>query len=123
MRTALQVAFHNLDVSEALRGLIEEKAAWLERYHDRIIGCRVVVEAPHRRHRQGNPYQVRIDLALPGTTLVVTREATEGLEPAIRDAFDAVRRQVEDFARRRREDARGHRPASADTSAAPTGSE
>jgi ribosomal subunit interface protein len=106
MKTPLQIAFHNLDVSESLRRLVEEKAEWLERFHDRITACRVVVEAPHRRRRQGKAFHVRIDLDLPGATLVVRRGPadlrTEDPAAVIRDAFDSARRQVEDFARRRR---------------------
>ncbi len=59
MQAPLQIAFHNLDCSEAVKGLIEEKVAWLEHTYDRITRCRVVVEAPHKHHRHGNQYQVR----------------------------------------------------------------
>jgi ribosome-associated translation inhibitor RaiA len=107
MHAPLQIAFHNLDASEAVKGLVEEKATWLERFCDRITGCRVVVEAPHRHHRQGNAYQVRIDLAVPGAQIVVHRDtARQGeqgdLTSLIRDAFDVVRRRLEEHVRRLR---------------------
>jgi ribosomal subunit interface protein len=103
----LQIAFHNLDCSEAVKGLIEEKVAWLEKFHDRITSCRVVIEAPHRHHRQGNQYLVRIDLAVPGGEIVVNRDASQNTEyrdlnVAIRDAFDSARRQLEQHLRRMR---------------------
>jgi ribosomal subunit interface protein len=109
MQVPLQIAFQNLDGSEAIKELIEERVAWLERYCDRIIGCRVVVQEPHRHHRQGNLYQVRIDLTVPGAEIVVNHEppgdperrARHGdLDTAIRQAFDAVRRKLEDHVRR-----------------------
>jgi cold shock CspA family protein/ribosome-associated translation inhibitor RaiA len=109
MQVPVQIAFHHLECSEAPERLIEEKAAWLERFCDRITSCRVVVEAPHRRHRRGNGYQVRIDLAVPGAEIVVRRDpplclADRDLRAAIGQAFDAARRRLEEYARCRRKD-------------------
>jgi ribosome-associated translation inhibitor RaiA len=107
MQAPLQVAFHGLDRSEAIRDLIEEKAAWLERDCDRITGCRVVVEPLHHRHFQGNPYRVRIDLLLPGSQIVVHRDSPpdgegDDLDRVIRDAFDIARRNLDEHIRRQR---------------------
>jgi ribosomal subunit interface protein len=114
MQTPLQIAFQNLDASEAVKGLIEEKVAWLERYYDRITGCRVVIQSPHRHHRQGNLYQVRIDLSVPGGEIVVNREspphADSDLAVVVRDAFDAARRQLEEHGRRLRREVKNHEP-------------
>src|SRR5262245_42352401 len=117
MQTPVRIAFHGLDCSEAARGLIEEKVAWLERYYDRITGCKVVVETPHRSHRQGNPYHVRIDLLLPAAEISVNRDgrrdASQDLEAAISHAFDAARRQLEEHVRRRRNEVKSHEPTPA----------
>src|SRR5947209_8312037 len=109
MQTPLQIAFQNLESSEAIRMLIEEKAAWLERFCHRITGCRVVIEAPHKRHRQGNQYLVRIDLTVPGGEIAINREPpqrteSQDLTVAIRDAFDAARRKLEEHTRRQRQE-------------------
>jgi len=104
MQVPLQIAFHNLDRSEDFKALIEEKVAWLERSCDRITGCRVVVEEPHRRHHQGHQWLVRIDLVVPGGEVVVNREAgphARGLDGTIREAFEVARRRLEGRARRR----------------------
>jgi cold shock CspA family protein len=45
---------------------------------------------------------VRIDLIVPGDELVVDRQVDEDLYVAIRDAFHAARRKLEDYARRQR---------------------
>lgn len=79
----------------------------LEQYYDRITSCRVIVALPHRHHRHGNLYDVRIDLAVPGGQIVVDREPpahhrSEELQMAIREAFDRARRRVEDFVGKRR---------------------
>jgi ribosomal subunit interface protein len=113
MQVPLQIAFHNLDRSESVTALIEEKVAWLERFYDRITGCRVVVEAPHRHRRQGKAYLVRIDLTVPGSEIVVNREASlhvqaQDLHIAIRDAFEAARRRLEDHVRKQRKEVKTH---------------
>ncbi len=113
MQVPLEIAFHNMDPSPAIEADIREKAAKLERFFDRIVGCRVVVEAPHRRRRKGRLYNVRIDIGVPGETLAVTHtgprdHAHEDVYVAIRDAFDAAVRRLEDHARRVRGDVKAH---------------
>lgn len=113
MHVPLQISFRNLVPSEAAEARIREKVAELEQFDARIISCRVIVEALHRHHRKGRLYHVRIDLRVPGGDIVVSREHQlahehEDLHVAIRDAFDATRRKLEDFVRRRRADTKVH---------------
>lgn len=109
MQLPLQISFRDMQPSVAIEDKIRERAARLDRYYERIMGCRVVVEAPHRRHHQGKLYHVRIDLTVPQGELVVSREpvenhAHEDVYVAIRDAFDAAQRRLADYARRQRGD-------------------
>lgn len=113
MQTPLQVAFHNMDRSDAVETAIREKTDKLERHFDRITTCRVVVEAPHRRRGKGKLYAVRIDLEVPGKTLIVNHTGTknpahEDVYVALRDAFDAITRQLEDYTRKLRGDVKTH---------------
>jgi cold shock CspA family protein len=101
-------------------------------FYDEIMGCRVLVEIPHQHHRKGKRYHVRIDLTVPGGEFAIKREpklitdrplrfrkapddveleesrelskyaAHDDIQLAIRDAFDAARRKLQDYARRRR---------------------
>lgn len=129
MEIPLQITFRNMPPSEAIETNIREKAKKLASFHNRIMSCRVVVEAPHRHHRKGKAYEVRIDLIVPGGELVINRpptrleaaklsllersekELTESREPskhgahedvyvAIRDAFNAAGRKLQDHVRR-----------------------
>jgi ribosomal subunit interface protein len=107
MQLPLQVVFRNMAASEAIEAAVRERAATLGRYSGDIMSCRVLVELHHRHHHQGNLYHVRVDLKVPEAELVASREpgghhAHEDVYVAIRDAFDAVRRQLEDYVRRRR---------------------
>ncbi len=104
MQLPLQVTFRNMDPSPAIEARIREKAAKLDRFYEHIMSCRVAVEAPHRQHQKGNLFHVRIDVTVPDKELVASREpdlnhAHEDVYVVIRDAFDAIVRQLEDYAR------------------------
>lgn len=113
MKLPLQITFHGLDPSDAIEAAIREHAVRLDRFYDKIMACRVLVEARHKHHHQGNLFRLRIDVTVPGRELVVTRDpaehhAHEDPYVAIRDAFDAVRRQLEDYARVQRAEVKTH---------------
>jgi cold shock CspA family protein/ribosome-associated translation inhibitor RaiA len=103
----LQITARDVSLSEVAENDIRAKAEHLDTYYDGIIGCRVVVEGPGRHHRRG-PFTVRIEVIVPGTELVVDRQTDEDLYVVIRDAFDAARRRLEDYARRQRGDVKQH---------------
>jgi ribosomal subunit interface protein len=113
MQMPMQISFRGVPPSAAIEQAVRERAERLERFHGRITGCRVMIESPHRRHHQGKLYHVRIDLTVPGGELVVNREpadshAHEDLYVAIRDAFDAARRRLEDHVHRQRNEVKVH---------------
>lgn len=113
MRLPLQIAFHNMDRTDEIEDKIAVEAERLEDFSDRIMSCRVVVDVPHRHHKEGNFYQVRIDLKLPGQEIAVKREPSEhldfrNLDIAIRDAFDEAKRQLEDMVRQQRGQVKAH---------------
>ena len=107
MTTPLQVTFRKMLPSPFVRERIRERADKLHQFFDRLVGCRVVVEAPHRHHHKGKLYEVAVEVKVPGTTLTShrnpgQRHEHEDLYIALRDSFDSIERQIEDFARRRR---------------------
>jgi len=115
MQVPLQIAFHGHDQSESCRDLIEEKVSWLEHHYDRITSCRVVIESAHHHHLSSH-YAVRITLSLPGAEIVLTRDSKHhgqelGLDETINNAFDAVRRQLEQHVQRHRNEIKTHEPA------------
>ncbi|HEX2570165.1 MAG TPA: HPF/RaiA family ribosome-associated protein [Polyangia bacterium] len=100
MALPVQITFRNFDPSLALEEHIREKAAKLDHVAERITNCRVVLEARHRHHHKGRLFHVHIELAIPGGEIVVNRDAHDAHEHediyvAIRDAFDAARRQLQ----------------------------
>lgn len=115
MTVPVQVTFKDIESSPALEARILEKAARLERFEGDIMRCLVTVEAPHRHHRQGRLFRLRVEVVVPRGNIVVTREspqnhAHEDPYVAVRDAFDAVVRQLEDHVRGLRGQTKHHEP-------------
>jgi ribosome-associated translation inhibitor RaiA len=118
MQKPLSVTFRNLDTSDFLKNLAEERVARLERFHPRIIGCRVVIEAPHRSAEgHSPPLGVSVEVDLPGRPRIVAK----GVEPqrelkgdhisVINRAFEAIERQLEELGERQRGDVKHHENA------------
>ncbi|TAN49295.1 MAG: ribosome-associated translation inhibitor RaiA [Methylococcaceae bacterium] len=100
MQVPLEITFRGLPHSDAVEARIREKTAKLEQLCDNIISCKVVVEAEHHHQHQGNLFHVRIDLSVPQKHIVVSRDhhdkqAHEDVYVALRDAFEAAKRQLE----------------------------
>jgi ribosomal subunit interface protein len=109
MQIPLEVTLRDIPDSPAVESRIREKAAKLDRFHSRLMSCRVTVESPQQRKHQGRLYSVHIDLKVPGGgELVVNRAQHEDVFVAIRDAFNAAARQLEDTNRIRRGDVKMH---------------
>ena len=103
MNTPLEISFKGLDKSSAIEAKIAERAAKLEKHFDRMTHCRVVVAAPHKHSHKGKTYEIKIDIGIPGAApLIVTHEsavgqAQEDLKIALRDAFDAADRRLNEI--------------------------
>ena len=121
-----QVTFRGLAPSDSLEADVGERIAWLEQFYGGIVRCRVLVEVPHRHHRDGRHFHVRIEITVPGgAPIVVSHEPSlhgplkDVEEPAhhkdteiesvhryarvaVHEAFDAARRRLQDFAREQR---------------------
>ncbi len=113
MQVPLQVVFRGLDRSDAVEAKVREAADKLAHVSTQIVACRVSIESPHHHHAAGRVYHVRIDATLPSRTLVASREsdahhAYTDVYVAVRDAFDAMRRQIEEYEQKRRGEVKTH---------------
>lgn len=140
MAYPLQITFRNMAPSAAIETYIREKAAKLDVFYERIMSCRVIVEAPHRHHYKGKAYQVRITLGVPGPDIVINHSvkrlsaaqrrdegettlvenhrpskhaAHEDVYVALRDAFHAAERKLQDHAQRQKGTIKTKRTSSA----------
>lgn len=103
MEIPLSIDARNTVVSPSVEALIRRKAGWLERFFKPVIRCEVIVEGPGRHHRTGGHFEVRVGITVPGGLVTVDRQQNTRLDTAVRQAFDAARRQLEELDRRRRE--------------------
>jgi len=133
MMLPLQITFRNMESSEMAEEWIREEVFKLEEFYNRIMACRVTVEIPHRHHRRGTRYHVRIDLTMPGGELVIKREPSlskrlrllgetvlakqlevdtphKSLRLAIHDAFKVAGRRLQNYARRQGGYVKNHEP-------------
>src|SRR6516162_1441051 len=125
VKLPVQITFRNMARSEAIEEWIRAEAAKLDTFYNRIMRCRVAIEVPHRHHRKGSSYRLRIDLIVPGEEIVVKRQPSlshrvqqlgeteikkqlelktqhKKLRRAINDTFKAAGRRLQDYARRQR---------------------
>ena len=102
MDLPLQVTARDIELTDAIKTEIAERAEKLDKFYDRIMRCKVMVECPKRHQNDGKLYNLRIVIKVPGAELTVKRELNKDLYVAIRDAFDAARRKLEDYAREQR---------------------
>ncbi|RJQ48135.1 MAG: ribosome-associated translation inhibitor RaiA [Nitrospiraceae bacterium] len=99
MEIPLQITSRDFELTDAIKSEITEKAEKLDKFYDRIMRCRIVVETPHRHKHEGKLYNVQIHLTIPGREIIVKREPHEDLYVAIRNSFDAAKRKLEDASR------------------------
>ncbi|PIR24700.1 MAG: RNA polymerase subunit sigma-54 [Deltaproteobacteria bacterium CG11_big_fil_rev_8_21_14_0_20_42_23] len=98
----LQITFKELPHSAAIEAAVRKKAEKLNRFSNHIIRCHVVIEALQHHHQHGNIFHINILITLPGKEIIVSRnpdqhQAHEDIYVAIRDAFNAAKRQVQDY--------------------------
>lgn len=111
MQRPLQIVFRNMPPSDAVDAHIRDKVEKLELFYSRIIGCTVTVELAGKHQNQGKLFNVRVDITVPGGELVVNRDLHEDIYVALRDAFDAAKRRLEDYGQRQRGEIKTHEGA------------
>ncbi len=115
METPVEIVFDDVESSPAVEQRIRERVRKLERFYQRITSCHVAVRKPHRHGRKGNRWDVRVEVRVPGTELVTSRKpgdvnAHEDLLVAVRDAFDAMERELKSWAAKAQGDVKTHAP-------------
>jgi ribosome-associated translation inhibitor RaiA len=102
MTTLVEVHFHGIEKSDAVEQRVREKIAKLQRHFERMTSCRVAIEATQRNPQKPKVYQIRIEIGVPRRRPIVIghertgSHANEELGLAIRDAFEAAMRKVDD---------------------------
>jgi cold shock CspA family protein/ribosome-associated translation inhibitor RaiA len=112
MLIPLQITFKDIPQSDAVEADIRKRADRLEKYYENIMGCRVAVGVAGKHKNQGRLYTARIDISVPGGQIAISRNNPDHLNEDIyivlRDAFDAAKRKLEEYARIQRGDVKAH---------------
>ena len=108
MKLPLQITLRDISHSDAIESHIREKAEKLDHLFPHIMSNHVVVEMPGKHKHQGKHFCVSLDVRVPGAELVVNHHRHEDAYIALRDAFDAAKRQLEDHHRRVRGGVKHH---------------
>ncbi|NEP16101.1 MAG: HPF/RaiA family ribosome-associated protein [Leptolyngbya sp. SIO4C1] len=109
-----EVSYRDVEKTDALETLIQEKVSKLEQVCDHINSCRIAIEKVHDHPSSGSPYRVRLDITVPpGHELAVDKSPDSGvqyipLEAVIRDAFDAARRQLSELNAKQHNEVKQH---------------
>jgi cold shock CspA family protein len=126
-----QITFRNMESEPRLEAAVLKEIDRLERFFDRIMSCRVMIDGPKRQEL--NVYNVRIELVVPNEDLLVEHHPSlhgtlqDMEEPkkskqtdlqrahrdavrAIHDGFGEMRRRLQDYVRRMRGQTKEHEP-------------
>lgn len=112
MSLPIEITWRGIEASAALESRIRDEAHRLEKFSHHTMHCHVVIELPHKHVHQGRVYEVRVQLTTSGAQLIAQHEhgerhTHEDPYVAVRDAFRAVRRQLQDHERERRQTMKG----------------
>lgn len=108
MNIPVQITYRDFEHTDALDAFLHRHVEKLDALGGKVTSCRIALESPHRHKNHGRHYRVRIDISVPGATLLVdrapdNRHQGEDAYSAIDDAFDHAVRMLAEHARRRRE--------------------
>ncbi|WP_026872000.1 HPF/RaiA family ribosome-associated protein [Inquilinus limosus] len=105
MQKPLQLSFKNIEGSDAMRAIVEDRVSHLDRLYPNLIGCRVVIEAPHRPARGGArpPLGISVEVEIPGKPKIVVKDMEERRNQrdhaaVVNRSFDVVERKLDDAA-------------------------
>ncbi len=113
MQLPLELIMKNVEHKEEIEAVVQEKLGKLEHSCDHIISCRVFIEQNPTHQHARHTYHVRIDVRMPPHHEIVVkrdsgRNVHDNLPAVVRDAFLAVRRQVEVIVDRQKKKVKSH---------------
>jgi ribosomal subunit interface protein len=111
MKLPLEINLQGLVPLPSMEPEIRRRAAKLEQWASDIVSCRVSVQASANRRRQGHEYQVTIDVRVPDEQIAISHHHRgDDAMLALRAAFDAMDRRLDDRAQIRSREVKAHAP-------------
>ena len=112
-----QITYRGMEHSAVLDTHIRELVAKMEQFHPKITRIHVIVDELDRNKRNGNLFNVRVDVHVPGQEIVATKQEHEDAYVAMNDAFDVLTRQLEENIRKVRGEVKRHNAERGDNAA------
>jgi putative sigma-54 modulation protein len=84
----------NIDLTDAIRDLVNEKVSSLDKYYDRITHVDVEVGKESNHHQKGDVYFAEVNLDVPGR-LVRVRKNSNDLYKAFEKVRDHMKVELE----------------------------
>ena len=103
------ITYRHMPHSAVLDERIGTLSAKLEALHPRITSIHVTVDELDRHKEQGRVFEVRVDVKAPHAEVVASHQRHVDPYAAMRDAFDAVIRQLTGTVDRQRGEVKHHR--------------
>jgi len=102
-----KVLFRGIDHSQAVADAVQKRLDKLERFSDEIQSLRVILESPHNHHHKGKVFHVGVEAVIPNHDIQVNHDQHdkhehEDIYIAIRDAFNALERQIKSVYEKKR---------------------
>ena len=107
MTPPTEIVARDIALPSSVEDEIRERTAKLTQFHGRILRCRVTVTGPGRHHLNG-PCRVKLLLAIPGKDTIISHQRGGNVLQAIREAFKAAERKLEDHVRKTRGHVKHH---------------
>ena len=110
-----QITFLDFPESDFVLMAAKKRVAKLERFFERIVRCEVIIACPHRHRHTDRLFHVQVRIFIPGEDVFINRdpskdEAHRDVYVAIRDAFDAAERVLQDRVHLMRHQTKFHPP-------------
>lgn len=100
MKQPLDMRFIGMEPTPAIEEVALGKAAKLDQFRPDIMTCRVTVELKDKHRHQGKSFAVRVNVTVSDHEFSVDRVHDEDVYVALREAFDDMKRQLQDSVRR-----------------------
>jgi ribosomal subunit interface protein len=95
MTFPIQLAFHQMERSDALEQALRERAEKLDKFHPAITSLHVTVTQETRHRQKGRLFNVKLDIHVKGKSFAITQQGDADPFVAAHDAFDAATRLLD----------------------------
>lgn len=99
MRVPAQITYRHVQQTPVISDFIQAQLEKLNLMSERITSCQIVLAYEAKQHETAQLFGVTINVSVPGKELISTHNHHEKIMAALGEAFEDMRRQLEDYVR------------------------